>query len=107
MRNILFEQISEKEVLIMFSRSLLADILRFEMAMGPSDGCNDCGATFLARSDGCPSCGGYRTFKLNPLETEREVWDMESFPVIIIDFDNPESCACRVNIGDFSPYLNT
>jgi uncharacterized OB-fold protein len=76
------------------------------MAMGPSDECNDCGAIFLAHSDGCPNCEGYRTSKLHPLETKQEVWDMESFPVIVIDFDNPESCVHRVNIGDFSPYPN-
>lgn len=88
----------------MFSQSLLGDIMRFEMAMGPSDGCHSCGATFLAHSDGCPNCGSYRTFKLHPLEEKREKWDMESYPVRVFDPKDVTVCFRLINIGDFSPW---
>lgn len=29
---------------------------------------------------------------------------METYPVIVINFDNPDSFSHIVNIGDFSPY---
>lgn len=84
----------------MFSRSLLMDIIRFEMAMGPSHGCHDCGATFLANSDRCSSCGSYRIFILHTEEVKREKWDMETFPVGVWDSD---AVAFKpVNVGDFS-----
>jgi uncharacterized OB-fold protein len=85
----------------MFSQSLLWDIMRFEMAMGPSDECHSCGAVFLAHSDGCPSCGSYRTSKLHPLETKQDKWDMETYPIMYWD---KEVGFHHINIGDFSSY---
>lgn len=88
----------------MFSQSILWDIMRLEMFLGNSDRCHDCGHEFLAHSDGCPNCGGWRTTKLHSTEEKREKWDMETFPVTVINFDNPNCCFHTVNIGDFSPY---
>lgn len=88
----------------MFSQSMPWDIMRFEMAMGPSDECRSCGAVFLAHSDGCPSYGSYRTSKLHPLETKQEKWNMETFPVRVFDYNDIAVYFRLINIGDFSSY---
>ena len=86
----------------MYSQSMLRDIMRFEMAMGPSHECHDCGSTFLANSDRCSNCGSYRISSLHKVEVERQRWDMETFPVGVW---NVEKIGFEtVNIGDFSPY---
>lgn len=76
-------------------------ILNFEMAMGSSHECRECGHVFLANSDGCPSCGSYRICLLNPLP-EPDPWDMETFPVHVLDCENGDFAL--VEEGDFSPY---
>ena len=86
----------------MYSQSILWDIMRLEMFLGPSDECHSCGAIFLAHSDGCPTCGSYRTSKLHPMETEREEWDMETFPVEVWDMDKFGFEV--VNVSDASLY---
>ena len=78
----------------------IMDILRFEMAMGPSHECSDCGHVFLANSDGCPNCGSYRIKCLH--ETEEEKWDMETFPIEVLKFEDLRWDT--VSIGDFSPW---
>jgi len=88
----------------MYSRLILGDIMRLERAMGPSHECHRWGSVFLAHSDGCPNCGNYRISSLHKTEEKQEDWDMETYPVIVINFDNPDSFSHIVNIGDFSPY---
>lgn len=88
----------------MYSQSLLWDILRFEMAMGPSHECHDCGSTFLANSDRCSNCGSYRISSLHKEEVKREKWDMETFPVRVFDPNDVTVYFNLINIGDFSPW---
>jgi uncharacterized OB-fold protein len=85
----------------MYSQSILQDIMRFEMAMGPSHECHDCGSTFLANSDRCSNCGSYRIKTLHSLEVEREVWNMETYPIMYWD---REVGYHRIHIGDFSSW---
>jgi hypothetical protein len=85
----------------MYSQAILWDIMRFEMAMGPSHECRDCGSTFLANSDRCSNCGSYNIHLLNPLP-EREPWDMETFPVHV--WDKEEGEFMLVKEGDYSQY---
>ncbi len=87
----------------MFSRNLLWDIMNFEMAMGTSHECSDCGSTFLANSDRCPNCGSYHIKLLHEFEVEqRKNWDMETFPVRLWNKEDGEFVI--VEEGDFSPY---
>lgn len=80
-------------------------IMELEMFLVPSDECQSCGTTFLAHSDkGCPQCGSRRTSSLHQVETKHEKWDMETFPVNVIDVENISNCFLPINIGDFSPY---
>jgi ribosomal protein L32 len=80
--------------------------MRFEMAMGSSHECSDCGHVFLANSDRCPNCGSYHIKPLHEVDVEqREKWDMETFPIHV--WDGEYGDFVLVEEGDFSPYPKT
>lgn len=80
---------------------MLREIIRYEMSMGNSHECLDCGAVFLAHSDGCPDCGmSARTKLLNEDYFDGEISDEELVGWYFFE----DGCLHYVYVGESSPW---